>query len=229
MDDPVDPRHRRRASPAFPGLRPGVRARWSRPVRVRCVRTERTDPARLHRVVSRPAAPGGRRAGPEPGPQAVRVTDDASALYRPAGSLADGAWSVVLTPEAAGWRFCGLRAAMLAPGARSLSRRAGDEVVVLPLEGAFEVTVDGARYRARRVAPTCGRVPPTSCMRRRAQRSRSPAPVVVGSPSPPPEANGASRSATSRRPTSRSSCAGRAPARARSATSRRRIASRLTG
>ena len=74
------------------------------------------------------------------------MTDNASELYRPTGSLADGAWSVVLTPEAAGWRYCGLRAATLAPGGTAAFDSAADEVAVLPLEGAFDVTVDGARY-----------------------------------------------------------------------------------
>jgi 5-deoxy-glucuronate isomerase len=74
------------------------------------------------------------------------VTDPTAELHRPAGSLAEGAWSVVLTPEAAGWRYCGLRAAALAPGAMIAFESAGDEVAVLPLEGAFDVTVDGTRY-----------------------------------------------------------------------------------
>jgi 5-deoxy-glucuronate isomerase len=74
------------------------------------------------------------------------VTGPTSELYRPAGSLAEGAWSVVLTPEAAGWRYCGLRAAALAPGATIAFDSAADEVAVLPLEGTFGVTVDGARY-----------------------------------------------------------------------------------
>ena len=41
------------------------------------------------------------------------MTDPRSSLYRPAGSLADGVWSVVLTPESAGWRFSGMRLADL--------------------------------------------------------------------------------------------------------------------
>ena len=74
------------------------------------------------------------------------MTGPTEELYRPAGSLAEGAWSVVLTPEAAGWEYCGLRAAALAPGATIAFGSAGDEVAVLPLEGAFEVAVDGTRY-----------------------------------------------------------------------------------
>jgi 5-deoxy-glucuronate isomerase len=74
------------------------------------------------------------------------VTEPTADLYRPAGSLAEGAWSVVLTPETAGWRYCGLRAAALAPGAMIAFESARDEIALLPLEGAFEVTVDGTRY-----------------------------------------------------------------------------------
>jgi 5-deoxy-glucuronate isomerase len=71
------------------------------------------------------------------------VTAVASALYRPAGSLADGDWSVVLTPEAAGWRFSGMRAATLSAGGRISFQTGADEVIVLPLAGAFDVLADG--------------------------------------------------------------------------------------
>ncbi len=75
------------------------------------------------------------------------MTGLASGLYRPAGSLADGDWSVVLTPETAGWRFSGMRAAALQPGERVTFESGADEVIVLPLAGAFEVDVEGAGYR----------------------------------------------------------------------------------
>jgi 5-deoxy-glucuronate isomerase len=75
------------------------------------------------------------------------VTEALADLYRPAGSLAEGGWSVVLTPESAGWRFSGLRMASLEPGA-SLSFDSGiDEVVVLSLAGGFELEADGAPHR----------------------------------------------------------------------------------
>jgi 5-deoxy-glucuronate isomerase len=70
------------------------------------------------------------------------VTD----LYRPSGSLAADGWSVVLTPEAAGWRFSGLRAATLPAGGEIAFATGSDEVAVVPLEGAYEVTVDGQRF-----------------------------------------------------------------------------------
>jgi 5-deoxy-glucuronate isomerase len=75
------------------------------------------------------------------------VTEVAGDLYRPAGSLASDGWSVVLTPEAAGWQYTGLRAGSLSPGAILGFDSAADEVVVLPLEGAFDVVIDGERYR----------------------------------------------------------------------------------
>jgi 5-deoxy-glucuronate isomerase len=67
-------------------------------------------------------------------------------LHWPAGSLADGPWSTVLTPETAGWPFCGLRAATLGPGASVRFDAGADEVIVLSLEGAFDVAVDGESY-----------------------------------------------------------------------------------
>ena len=74
------------------------------------------------------------------------MTEVASSLHRPAGSLADGAWSAVLTPETAEWRFCGLRAGSLPPGASLAFESGSDEVIVLPLDGSFEVGVGGGSY-----------------------------------------------------------------------------------
>jgi len=73
------------------------------------------------------------------------VTDVATGLYRPAGSLAADGWSVVLTPESAGWAFCGLRVGALDPGDSLAFATGSDEVAVVPLEGAFDVSVDGHR------------------------------------------------------------------------------------
>jgi 5-deoxy-glucuronate isomerase len=71
------------------------------------------------------------------------VTD----LYRPTGSLAGDGWEVLLTPEAAGWRFSGMRAATLAAHQSISFDTGGDEVAILPLAGSFEVMADGAPYR----------------------------------------------------------------------------------
>jgi 5-deoxy-glucuronate isomerase len=74
------------------------------------------------------------------------VTEVATSLYRPAGSLAADGWAVVLTPETAGWAFSGLRVGALEPGGSLAFPTGADEVAVLPLEGAFDVSVDGDRY-----------------------------------------------------------------------------------
>jgi 5-deoxy-glucuronate isomerase len=74
------------------------------------------------------------------------VTEVAASLHRPAGSLADGDWSLALTPESAGWRYSGLRAAALGPDARVVVDTGPDEVIVLSLGGAFQLTVDGRPF-----------------------------------------------------------------------------------
>ena len=60
-------------------------------------------------------------------------------LHYPAGSAADGAWSLSLTPERAGWTWTGLRVANLAPGESVVFETGSDEVLVLPLTGACVV------------------------------------------------------------------------------------------
>ncbi len=75
------------------------------------------------------------------------MTRVASALHRPAGSLAADGWSAVLTPETAGWAFSGLRAGTLSAGGSLAFETGADEVAILPLEGSFELTVDGKGYR----------------------------------------------------------------------------------
>ncbi len=67
-------------------------------------------------------------------------------LYRPAGSLAGDGWEVVLTPEAAGWAFSGMRAATLAAGGSISLETGADEVAILPLAGSFDVNADGDTY-----------------------------------------------------------------------------------
>ena len=66
--------------------------------------------------------------------------------YRPAGSLATDGWSAILTPEAAGWSYSGLRAASLEAGAAVAFPTGSDEVAVVPLDGGFQVVVDGRTY-----------------------------------------------------------------------------------
>src|SRR3954470_4087896 len=52
----------------------------------------------------------------------------------------------VVTPEEAGWGFCGLRVLELGPAERRALATGDDELVVLPLEGACTVTADGERF-----------------------------------------------------------------------------------
>lgn len=72
----------------------------------------------------------------------------------PLGSAEDGAWQVSLgahdsTTPVRGWEHTGLKVAELAPG-QSLGLEAADEErIIVPLEGAFEATVDGAGYSLR--------------------------------------------------------------------------------
>jgi 5-deoxy-glucuronate isomerase len=62
------------------------------------------------------------------------------------GATADGAFELAITPESAGWGFSGLRVLALEPGGRHGFDTGEDELIVLPLEGACRVTVDGERF-----------------------------------------------------------------------------------
>jgi 5-deoxy-glucuronate isomerase len=75
-----------------------------------------------------------------PGPQAVID------LFRPAGSLARGTDSVVVTPEVAGWGFSALRVMALPPGGRRVVELEGFEAAVLPLSGSCTVEVGGRSF-----------------------------------------------------------------------------------
>jgi 5-deoxy-glucuronate isomerase len=52
----------------------------------------------------------------------------------------------VVTPETAGWDFCGLRVLALGPGESHAFGTGEDELIVLPLEGAATVTCDGEAF-----------------------------------------------------------------------------------
>jgi 5-deoxy-glucuronate isomerase len=75
------------------------------------------------------------------------VTEVETELRRPAGSLAGEGWAVVLGPEEAGWRYSGLRAGALSPGASLAFETGRDEVAILSLGGQFDVRVDGEAFR----------------------------------------------------------------------------------
>jgi 5-deoxy-glucuronate isomerase len=67
-------------------------------------------------------------------------------LYLPRGTTADGAWSLQVTPEQAGWAYSGLRVLELAPGGAHAFATGGEELVVLPLAGGGVVECEGRRF-----------------------------------------------------------------------------------
>jgi 5-deoxy-glucuronate isomerase len=67
-------------------------------------------------------------------------------LLLPAGSAGDGDDPVVITPEAAGWTYCGLRVVRLAPDASRTITTGNEEIAVLPLSGSAAVEVEGRRF-----------------------------------------------------------------------------------
>jgi 5-deoxy-glucuronate isomerase len=69
-----------------------------------------------------------------------------SGAHLPRGTAAAGPYDLVITPESAGWGFSGLRVLPLAPGATHGLDTGEDELIVLPLNGACAVTVDGQRF-----------------------------------------------------------------------------------
>ena len=66
-------------------------------------------------------------------------------LHWRAGTLTDGD-PVVLTPERAGWAYCGLRVLRLEPAATRVFDTGPDEMAVLPLSGSLVVEVDSERF-----------------------------------------------------------------------------------
>jgi 5-deoxy-glucuronate isomerase len=67
-------------------------------------------------------------------------------LYLPDGSSGDGAFWLAVTPERAGWDYCGLRVLKLQPGAALTWPTGDDELLVLPLSGSCRVTCDGETF-----------------------------------------------------------------------------------
>jgi 5-deoxy-glucuronate isomerase len=62
------------------------------------------------------------------------------------GETADGAWSLVVTPEQAGWAYCGLRVLELAPGGTHSFATGPDELLVMPMEGGAVVECESRRF-----------------------------------------------------------------------------------
>ena len=66
----------------------------------------------------------------------------AERLHLRHGEAADGHDPLIVTPEAAGWRFSGLRIVRLEPGEERRFHTDGDEMLVLPLSGSCRVRCD---------------------------------------------------------------------------------------
>jgi 5-deoxy-glucuronate isomerase len=70
--------------------------------------------------------------------------DDKLLLRR--GSASEGAFSLAVTPERAGWAYSGLRVLELPPGGTRTWATGEDEVLVLPLSGSARVTCDAQTF-----------------------------------------------------------------------------------
>ena len=66
--------------------------------------------------------------------------------FVPHGATAGGGFDLRLAPEDAGWGFSGLRVLALDAGGAHTLDTGEDELIVLPLEGACSVAVDGERF-----------------------------------------------------------------------------------
>ncbi|HYH29131.1 MAG TPA: 5-deoxy-glucuronate isomerase, partial [Pseudonocardia sp.] len=62
------------------------------------------------------------------------------------GETADGPFSLVVTPETAGWGYSSLRVLELQPGGSASFSTGEDETVVLPLSGGCRVECDGEAF-----------------------------------------------------------------------------------
>jgi 5-deoxy-glucuronate isomerase len=67
-------------------------------------------------------------------------------LHLPHGTTADGAFSLRVTPEQAGWAFSGLRILELAPGGSQVLHNGAEELLVLPLAGGCVVECQSRRF-----------------------------------------------------------------------------------
>ena len=67
-------------------------------------------------------------------------------LYLRQGTSGDGAFSLVVTPERAGWTYSGLKVLTLAAGGTHTWPTGDDEILVLPLAGSAVVTCAGETF-----------------------------------------------------------------------------------
>jgi 5-deoxy-glucuronate isomerase len=70
----------------------------------------------------------------------------ANRLHLPSGAAAGGGDAVAITPEEAGWIYCGLRVVELPPGGTREFETGAEEFAVLPLAGSAVVEVEGRRF-----------------------------------------------------------------------------------
>jgi 5-deoxy-glucuronate isomerase len=68
-------------------------------------------------------------------------------LYLPAASTADGTYSLVVTPERAGWTYSGLRVLNLPAGGAHAFVTGEDEMAVLPLSGSCTVECEDQTFQ----------------------------------------------------------------------------------
>jgi 5-deoxy-glucuronate isomerase len=66
-----------------------------------------------------------------------------SKLYLPAGASANDVYDLEITPESAGWGFSSLRVLSLSADGSHRFDTGPDEIIVVPLQGAAKVEVDG--------------------------------------------------------------------------------------
>ncbi|MCX9192825.1 5-deoxy-glucuronate isomerase [Carbonactinospora thermoautotrophica] len=78
--------------------------------------------------------------------------------HLPYRSTADAPYSVVITPETAGWTYSGLRVLELPAGGRHIFTTGEEELLVLPLAGSCRVTCDGETYHLEGRASVFDRV-----------------------------------------------------------------------
>lgn len=67
-------------------------------------------------------------------------------VFYPRGTLEDSGDPLALSPQAAGWRYTGLRVVDLQPGSVRELRTGTMEAAVVPLRGSFVVECDGRRF-----------------------------------------------------------------------------------
>jgi 5-deoxy-glucuronate isomerase len=76
-------------------------------------------------------------------PESART---ASRLHLPAGSAGEDGDALVVTPESAGWTFCGLRVTRLGRGGRRELVTEREELAIVPLAGSAVVETEGRRF-----------------------------------------------------------------------------------